>query len=315
MHNLLAITICLLVFETTTAQLNHVFVDSNATWCTLSGGSLGGTPPSGSPPYTLDAGRARFDSVHIDSLGRFVSAPNYLYEHRTFKEDTSQHEVYLIMNADTLLLYDMNLQTGDTFHWHPRMADTVNSLWYGFDPDTVIGAFSVVESIDTVALKDSTSRLRWHLNTLFATASHDTVTHHDHDMQWIDGIGATRGWYYPFHGVYFETWDYFTAYFYHDELMLKWGECYPVGIASILSSDRTIQVWPNPAEDHIVIDAPASIRSITVIDRVGLKVLYEPFNGATTSATFDLHSLPAGYYHLITETEQETTSTPLIKIH
>jgi len=270
------------------AQTNFNFLDTNSVWCTSWGYNNGGT----NPPYSVFSGRARFENLTIDSFlnQRIAFGFNHVYI-----EDLQNQRVYYVSGSDTQLLYDFNLNTGDTFWWNDSMIKGFINNHEVYD--SIAYAFSIVRSRDSVSLLDQSQRLRLNLSNHFFKSDSSDAEYWFDDLMWIDGIGATIGWYYPQFGYAFESHSYFSAFFQDTNLLLQWAECYPVGVDEIKSKDTS--VWPNPTDHLLNVDATTAILSIDILDLMGKNVGYSIAavgNKRDLRAEMNVSSLPTGVY-------------------
>ncbi len=196
-----------------------------------------------------------------------------------YREDTVAKKVYFIQAFNTTeeLLYDFNLQVGDTVQGYLEAFAT--------DPDTV-------QTIDSV-LVGGNYRKRWNINSCY-------------DISIIEGIGSTYGFYQFSPGCDPDFPNYVLDCFIQDG-----SSIYPsassscdliTGIKSTESISSKINVYPNPSQGflNISVDPNFEIKDLRLFDITGNDVWHQQvFNRQTIT----LDNLAGGVY-ILTATDR-----------
>lgn len=249
------------------AQTYHSFVDTNKVWSVVEGYSLF----SFNTFYYKFKGdtiinNLVYNKMLANSDSNMVNPWQY---HAALRED-SLHKVYIIQfNQPEKLLYNFNLQVGDTFHY-----SQICNL--------------VVNSIDSVQLINGEFRKRINF--------YSGLNYH-----WIEGIGSEDG---PLNiAVSYCDIDFnaeLNCFTENDTLKYKsttFNSCYFSNTALREIKNDLIKIIPNPAQNQLQIISNAKIKngSITIQDINGRKVLNQSI---VQSSIIDTSSLKNGYYVL-----------------
>ena len=181
------------------------------------------------------------------------------------------------------LLYDFTLAVGDTFPYPP--------FHFGWDVYSVM----VVERVDTVQLLNGEFR-REIVSNMVTSAVFEEI-----QERWIEGIGSVHGPLFPLNPKLLdvECDEEFTLVCYSedDELLYhnpRFASCMTATeIDDAGENDWGVQLYPNPARDHIVISTAdnTQIRAITIYDSLGKKV-----KQVTNTSEIDVSGLKTGMY-------------------
>jgi len=187
---------------------------------------------------------------------------------------------YHIQQNVEYLLYDFLISVGDTF----IVANKVDSM-------------QVLQSIDSVLVHNEW-RKRW---TFIGKST-------NHQRVWIDGIGDTKGLFYPF---LFEFEDYQLLTCYEDsndfwlnpELVQNGTDCFAVGIEEANAYEKfNLSLYPNPATDHINIDIASQYKQqnseIIIYNSQGTEVYKTDIPNNTETINLNINQLPPGVYFL-----------------
>jgi len=145
--------------------------------------------------------------------------------------DTSTFSIYYYLPIDSeILLYDFDLQVGDSLSWKP------------FN--------SKVEQIDSVQLTDGGWRKRIHFTSNGMYEPED----------WIEGVGSSYGLFGSYEYPPFEGGHFLNCFLQNDTLLWEslgflQTDCdhFYTGTAEI-ESEISISVFPNPSSDFITFD-------------------------------------------------------------
>ena len=232
---------------------------SNQTW-RFRYGLIGDTTIS-----TTDLDTVSYSKVYslYDST---LSNPNstYFAAIRT----TEDKKVYaLLPGFDEALLYDFTLEVGDTI-WYP----IGGSLCYNGVVFTNEDHYKVVTSIDSILLENGETRKRWHLMDYPNGIMNDV---------WVDGIGSID-WYGLFNPYITDITlcgdSYSFACMKEGDVVVYLNnphceECFCQLMTSVEENDLTrtdpIHIYPNPANDHLVVESSIKIDQLRIIDITG----------------------------------------------
>ena len=239
MKRILIILITFLTVNNSFSQEYYKFPTSSAIWNHIITGSL-------SPPY---------EWLVIDSLGQETTIGNYQYVEiyrskfgnsniiGAIREDTLEKKIYFHNFNDEIVLYDFNLDVGDTIFYS-------TNFWYYLD------YYKVVNNIDSIFVCGQ-YRKRWHLtNSLYYFP--DT---------WIEGIGSVYRYGLMYPNDPDIIMDASTPYFgcfthdtitYIDSNNCCSGDCpctyWLVRIKEVDKKDDDVRLFPNPVQNILTID-------------------------------------------------------------
>ncbi len=200
-----------------------------------------------------------------------------------YRQDVTLRKVFYIPTGDSVeqLLYDFNLQVGDTVRGYTeRMA---------IFPD-------IVESIDSV-LVGSNYHKRWYINPCFG-------------IYLIEGIGSTYGIFEASPGCISDGPEFNLTCFQQDgmtqypdtttDCQLLVDVDTPPGITD------QINVFPNPSNGSFTVDLdqPENFRELHLTGMAGNNILREPVAGRSR---IRINDLPAGVYLLTLIRNDNTT--------
>lgn len=150
-----------------------------------------------------------------------------------FREDTANRKVYYvpIANSTEQLLYDFNLQVGDTVKGYLQ---------------SFLSPYDTVQSIDSILIGNS-YRKRWNINTCY-------------DIHLIEGIGSTYGLYQNSPGCYTDFANYYLTCFQQNSLTLypdTLTNCQLITYSKNLSLENSLtKIFPNPFHSSCEILVP-----------------------------------------------------------
>jgi len=182
-------------------------------------------------------------------------------------------------DIEDVLLYDFSLEVGDTFSLH-------NNIDF------------VVVSIDSITLSNNERRKIWNFEAANWT---DKCNYYpDYDDRWIEGIGSINGIFSP--GCVSYT-DYLRLLCFYDNNNILYQHsidenCFvsSVGINED-SLDVQIQIYPNPASNHITIETTANQHlpyQLEIFDITGRIVHSEVLSESKT--LININMLHSGMY-------------------
>src|ERR1035437_2724792 len=195
-----------------------------------------------------------------------------------YRDDTSAKKVYVIMrdSSTEALLYDFNLNVGDTIH----------PVFNLFNCPLI-----TIASIDSILIGNN-YRKRWNIN--FATCGNAASI--------IEGIGSTFGLFEQL--TNFESGGQLVCFSQNDTSLypsLSLGGCalFTVGLKEVINADETISIFPNPANNTITIRhavLPAKEESLIISDIFGREIYYQSKSNSTLS-TIDISKWNDGVYY------------------
>lgn len=284
-----------------TAQLGVHFADSNAVWKI----NYRWLPPS---PYGYNgyaenyiSGDTTINDILYKKIGQtgydvfctdiITSGPYYM---GALREDTALNKVFFIPEGyqNDMLLYDYNLQVGDTLPQGYNVNFLADELF--------------VNSIDTFET-NGVLRQRWNLEAEYMGPFASI----------IEGIGSTTG---LLEEIYmFEADAFLRCYFQNDiayytnslpasECVMPTDSCFYLGVNEQESVD--ILCYPNPAKDVVNIAGldRLKISEVRIYDQMGRQV----FMNKLETNGIDISGLNPGMYFLHIKTEEGIASKKLI---
>ena len=222
-----------------------------------------------------------FDSVFHDNQSTYYSS---------VREENSKWLFVPKDNTEEFLLYDFNINSGDTV--------SIQNPWAG-DIDLI------VFSADTVELSGSK-------HTQYKMGIHDPLSGNPMIMEsWISGIGSTNGLFYS--GFSYVDIGYDLLCFHEkDDLIYSKSQdglcgCIKVGIDD-KSQTSSIIAYPNPAGDCLYINKDKD-QTVTIENLSGVEFI------RTTANEIDISFLPDGIYlvNLHNENNSIDRSVKIIK--
>ncbi len=240
-----------------------------------------------------------FSNYQSDTLEYYLAGDTILYDtswSKLFHKKPQGDVVYCgaIKESDDIveiklpdeekrLLYDFTLAVGDTFPYPP--------FHFGWDVYTAM----VVEQIDTVQLANGEFR-REIVSNMVTSGTFEEI-----QERWIEGIGSVHGLLFPLNPKLLdvESNEEFTLVCYSEDGELlyhnpRFASCMTATeIEDAGENDRGVQIYPNPARDHIVISTAdnTQIRTITIYDSSGKKVMK-----VSNTSEIDISGLKTGMY-------------------
>jgi hypothetical protein len=245
--------------------------------------------------YTVLSGT----NIHT-STDRYIPT-NYMITNTTFspaggfaayRNDSVNKKVYILYGNTEKVLYDFDVQVGDTIEC--LSYDTANG-WYcnhGWPPGTIS-----VTSIDSVLI-DNTYRIRINFSDGFGSSI-------------IAGVGSTCGLFNPI-GIFM---DWFggtlecLSVTSHNIYSVVSGPCEILEIDE-KSNRHSVTVYPNPANDHILINDMMEATDYSIFDSLG-RLIKE----GKTLNQIDLNGMENGLYNLVLKTkpDEETHIISIVK--
>jgi hypothetical protein len=240
-----------------------------------------------------------FSNYQSDTLEYYLAGDTILYDaswSKLFHKNLQGDVVYCgaikesediveikLPDEEKRVLYDFTLAVGDTFPYSP--------FHFGWDVFSVM----VVERIDTVQLINGEFR-REIVSNMVTSGIFEEI-----QERWIEGVGSIHGPLFPLNPKLLdvECNEEFTLVCYSedDELLyhnLRFASCMTATeIEDAWDNDWGVQIYPNPARDHIVISTADNIqiRTITIYDSLGKNVMK-----VTNTSEIDISGLKTGIY-------------------
>lgn len=201
------------------------------------------------------------------------------------REDFNNRKIYCYKDGQEVLLYDFNLNIGDTIYYYK---DLIN-----------LGFYKVVDSIGTITLNSGGDRKIWYLTTYTTDAQSEDI--------WIEGIGSVikSGVLSPLF-PYIRTdgsSEYFGCFKYNDILYTdknnSLGNTCPCGwtvdMKEVDDNPDKVSIYPNPATGFITIkNNQGNSMDIQIIDITGRTMKRLITNN--TETTINLENYPSGLY-------------------
>lgn len=233
-----------------------------------------------------------------DSNGSFNNYYSNVYV-GAIREDSLKH-VFLLGDPE-ILLYDFNLQLGDTL---PQLyVDAVPAMYGTYNNNDLTYAVSEIDSVLVSGI--------YHKRFKLVFANGEGITY------LIEGVGATTGLKSRFYGSYLNGYSSDLICFKQDNI-----DAYPDGVACDLvvvgindiSSKNQIHVYPNPSTGLInFTDSPNTAATLKVLSLAG-KTIYEIQN-KNLNESVDLSILPKGIYFLLVILEDNPPIIQKIILH
>lgn len=297
----LSILFCCILFCATSISAQKIrFSDSSNRW-KLVGLSCGGDDNLPVLSYVGYTGDTVINSMYYK-----------VYMDQAFiREDTIAQKVYAISNTwpdyDTTerLLYDYNLQVGDTF--------------------TSIHAIHVVDSIDTVTISNLVYKI-WHLRSLTQFAPDSNGMMVDYDV--VEGIGCLNEPLYPLYPYFFEgcvfvccfenkgvnppfsrpldtfSWDYYPYGWWGVipfDNATSCNEDFNLAVAKLNGTTNTVSIAPDPitAYSKISFSSPIFSGELVITNYMGQMIYSTALTGQSEIRIGDKISLPGLYMYKI----------------
>ena len=255
------------------------FPTSNATWCYQGYGDTGEDLGN----YCISP----IDSVEFDNKVYtridYWSHPYANKQELLYREEDRKFYVVPPDSVHEMLVYDFNLNVGDTFetNWSWGTTDTVRM---------------VVMSIDTVTTLDGLSRKRMNL----ANKNYPGTGQY-HSGTWLEGIGSLDWMFvYPSYVSSVSGGFGFACHWTNGNLIYPYestsGNCYIIDNIPEENLDSNISFYPNPMRDKLNIEfSGTNFASLKVLDLYG-NIVYKNTQHHTA---LELSHLKSGVYFVI----------------
>lgn len=287
MDKKLLIVFMFLMTLTASAQTSiyHPFPDSNATWCAYAASNNSGQLSETYATYELN-GQAIINGIMYNRLLQYKYLPSSAIDTTTLfiRQDIALKKVWIYIpstNSDTIL-YDFNLQVGDTLNQREYWAINFGPLDYW-----------IVSSIDSILI-DGNYRKQFH----YSRTSNPTCF-----SSMIEGIGAD-------HGLLFlpqTCFEYFAALraFYQSGTLLYGDSLYPchdftAGVTEI-KIKKSISISPNPFHSSAQLEFNFDFANaeLQIYNTLGLQVRKQKIISPTTTINRDGLKDGIYYYQII----------------
>ncbi len=181
------------------------------------------------------------DTTYIDSTLYYTPEDMIIFDPYLFREDTTLKQVYVydIDAQEEYVIMDFSLEIGDTV---PANFRHLNRM-YLYQKDTL----AIVDNIDSVELTDGTFRKRLHI-----------IPNTNEGLYYymIEGIGGAFG-FVSSGAHYFEQTRNLLCV--KDDGEFIYGHCDPLSVEEH-ENQESIEVYPNPIYNELIIDSKESIR-------------------------------------------------------
>ena len=226
---------------------------------------------------------------YLDLRNDFIYTETNIHN---FYVSDNRRQYYYIVEADTVLLYDYDLELGDTF----ESAYTDHNL-------------TVIET-DTMRLTNRDKRQYWILRD---------ESQPEHTLTWIEDIGTYYGVLWP---PNFPTGDYgeelLNCYYKNEQLYHinpDVPHCRATGLVSVDDITKApVVVYPNPASDILQVVLPDSgSYHYTITDMSGSTLLNGKIDHVS-QIDLDIRILKSGMYLMNIRKEEQTYVAKFVKI-
>lgn len=307
MRKLLLIPTLFLVLRVAHGQTNvyHPFPDSNAIWNVEADAYYGGQcpPPPSTNPVLVDYTFSEFlqgDTTINNYIYHKIYMSGYVHEHCQFgnfvnnwnyfnnvyegayRQDTLLKKIFFYYSNTEWLLYDFNLNVGDTLFGYQRCGE-------------------VVSSIDSVLIGNN-YRKRFNLSNTFTP----------HSI--IEGIGSTAG----LLGQHcsFEYFSYLTCFVQNGQTLYPdtITNCQLITQVKEVKFTAPFSISPNPFSTHATLqtDKLFTNATLTIYNSFGQQVK-QLKNISGNTITLHRDNLPGGLYFLrMTQEDQTFTAEKLV---
>ncbi len=217
------------------------------------------------------------------------------------REDTIARRVYLMNRFTERVLYDFSLEVGDT------------APHYSFTQQ-----FPIVQSIDTINIGGVLRKVInfSHSNDIDVWFSNGT--NYMQELSWIEGIGSTQGFLFPFveSSEYGSFANVLVCYSSNDSIIYHnshFTDCMPTNTITSPESTPSITAYPNPAKDRITLEfGEARFSTLRLVNTAGATVLETALTGHDPQHTLQLKGLPAGIYSCILSGKDGTATQKIV---
>ena len=277
------------------AQQYVAFPDSNVTWRTVNYQQGACDYPDFCKYEDTYSGDTIINAIIYHKIIERNNS-NYTYHYIGALRELNRKIYFMPNNCfQDKLYYNFNLFVGDTIN-----VPLGSSCFTAFNDILYLG------SIDSILINN-------HYRRRFNFEEYD----YGDTTYWIEGIGSSRGLFYPGipHVTCYCPW-YLTC-FLQDNLLLynqniaPYSFCYPLtSIEIILNNENKINIFPNPSTDNISIESrPSATIEISNIQGLLIKTLA----ASDTKTNVDVSALPCGVYVVQVKTETEIAVKKFIK--
>lgn len=271
---------CFLFVLQTHAQQSHRFADTSAVW------HFSDKLYSMFPPFVVDIITTTY-WAHGDTVlnGKSYQIIKGGGNQELVRQDSGKVYWHRYGSQDDLL-YDFNLNEGDTFYW---MLNTTNP------------PFLLTDSVDTVDWGGIRKRI--FLN--------NSESYYPYSEIWVEGIGTvTPAYYFPFNreiiadGPEFELLCYSEkgATFYQNP---DYEGCFYdtlIYLSDKNISEEQVRTYPNPVSDFLFVDLPKNGGvDVCITTALGAELLCEKY---AAKASIDMRLYPPGIYFLHIKTRE-----------
>lgn len=197
-----------------------------------------------------------------------------------------------ILDTTEIVLYDFNLQVGDTFttrvftcNLYLAEGDTIN-----YNQDFLL------TSIDTVLLNNGNPRKRYRFNNIFYG---DYSQYYFGTVEWIEGIGSTSTFFYNEASYYtscgnegYDTKLSIACYSTNNNILWGVENCLFPTITNENIHNNNTSIYPNPINNLLSIKSSDVYTNYTIYNSIGTLIQ----KGLITNNSVDFSILPNGTY-------------------
>ncbi len=268
---------------------------------------------------------------------------NYLYSYDTtlyFREDTTLQEVWILQNdsGKEKLIYNYSLNKGDSIYLDFDFQDSSTTYYY-----TRTGWYHV----DSTATVNILTGQRKALFLSNPNNGYDPLLFTSYpEQEWIEGIGSTIMPDYTQHDInnagaqywgylsnfyymlicsfdnntknYHAYWIYRSSYTYTDSDSCELSIDNTSGIAGINKPDLDMNLFPNPCDDLLQINAylpQTSYAKVEIFNVTGIKIFDRQimYPNTTFQSAIDVSRFPSGMYFVRLSTSDAFEMSKFVK--
>lgn len=232
-------------------------------------------------------------NIHPTPFGYYRIDGNQVYYHQTDINYPIEEFKGIFDQNKELMLYDFDIQVGDTFH---------SNLYFDYPENEYV---AILSQIDTVEINNITTyQYTFNRNDSLYPYQWDPVI-------WTKGIGSNQGLFtIPFQnlGVKFFVCNSNPTFFSADEQT----RCDTILLSSDdLDVSTSVKIFPSPANSQLTISSETPIHSIKIFNTNGQLIDNTPL--MTREFTFDVTTYVAGVYMISIQTEKGNFTHKFVK--
>lgn len=279
-------------------ETNYVpFPSSNANWMSLIKNYLTSQHWSLHLVYKIGENDTIIDNVTYHTL--YTNTPPYSY-HSSFREIDKKIYVRFPDKTEDFLLYDFNLNIGDT-------------MFYFFDDHLTLPNehHKKVIATGTIQLSNGETRRTMTLTSI----PHQYVQ----DETWVEGIGSisNKGLFNPMYTIIVLNGELFKFGFHcvNDQVLFQDTDCYYANcnFELFINENRisNVDIFPNPFTDQFSIASDDLILSVEIYNAIGMQIKSETIDNY--SEMIHLENYRSGLYYLRINFENGSITKKILK--